>query len=423
MHPMTIAFLVFLLVGTAFRLWLAIRQKAAVTAHRNNVPKPFDETISLEDHQKAADYTVTRVSTGMYSEVIDTLLLLGWTLAGGLAFLDSVWRSAEWGTLYTGVAVIVSALIIMSLLELPMSIYRTFVIEARYGFNKTTPGLFVADMIKGLILMLLLGVPLVAVVLWLMESTGERWWLYTWVVWTGFTLLMTWAYPAFIAPLFNKFSELSNAELAQRIESLLDRCGFRSKGIFVMDGSRRSSHGNAYFTGVGNNKRIVFFDTLMESLGHDEIEAVLAHELGHFRKRHVTRRLIMTFALSLAGLALLGWLIKQAWFFNALGVPTGSNHIALLLFVMVVPVFTFPLTPLMSYLSRRDEFEADQYAAEQSDANALITALCKMYRDNASTLTPDTLHSGFYDSHPPATSRVARLNELISLSRPAADTT
>ena len=423
MHPLTLAFLVFLLAGTAFRLWLATRQRAAVKAHRHAVPKPFDETISLDDHQKAADYTVTRGRVGMISEVIDTALLLGWTLAGGLALLDSVWQAAGFGQLLTGVAVIVSALVIMSLLDLPMSLYRTFGIEARYGFNKTTPGLFVADMIKGLILMLVIGIPLVAVVLWLMESAGSLWWFYTWLVWSGFTLLMTWAYPAFIAPLFNKFSELSNADLAQRIEALLDRCGFRSKGIFVMDGSRRSSHGNAYFTGVGNNKRIVFFDTLMESLGHDEIEAVLAHELGHFRKKHVTRRLIMTFVLSLAGLALLGWLINQPWFFSALGVDAASNHIALLLFIMVIPVFLFPLTPLASYLSRRDEFEADQYAAEQSDANALISALVKMYRDNASTLTPDALHSGFYDSHPPATSRVARLSELATDGRPAIDTT
>ncbi|MDH3647506.1 MAG: M48 family metallopeptidase [Gammaproteobacteria bacterium] len=414
MHSLTIAFLVLLLTGTVFRLWLAMRQKAAVTSHRAEVPKPFDETISLEDHRKAADYTVSRVRTGMLSEVIDTALLLGWTLAGGLALLDSVWRGAALGPLLTGVAVIVSTLIIMSVLEMPLSIYRTFGLEARYGFNKTTPGLFVMDLLKGLVLMLLLGIPLVAVVLWLMNSAGELWWLYTWFVWTGFTLFITWAYPAFIAPLFNKFSKLSNVELAQRIEALLDRCGFRSKGIFVMDGSRRSTHGNAYFTGVGNNKRIVFFDTLMESLGHEEIEAVLAHELGHFRKRHVTRRLIMGFAISLAGLALLGWLIKQPWFFSALGVDAASNHIALLLFILVVPVFVFPLTPLMAYLSRRDEFEADRYAAEQSNAHALISALCKLYRDNATTLTPDTLHSGFYDSHPPATSRVARLSELAA---------
>ncbi|NNF67575.1 MAG: M48 family metallopeptidase, partial [Gammaproteobacteria bacterium] len=253
-----------------------------------------------------------------------------------------------------------------------------------------------------------------SVILWLMNSAGQLWWFYTWLVWTAFTLFITWAYPAFIAPLFNKFSELSNDELKQRIEALLDRCGFRSKGIFVMDGSRRSTHGNAYFTGVGNNKRIVFFDTLMESLGHDEIEAVLAHELGHFRKKHVTRRLAISILFSLAGLALLGWLIQQSWFFSALGVQQPSNYMALLLFIMVVPVFTFPLTPLASYFSRRDEFEADRYAAEQSDANALITALCKMYRDNATTLTPDALHSGFYDSHPPATSRVARLSELTA---------
>ncbi|MBT8135509.1 MAG: M48 family metallopeptidase [Gammaproteobacteria bacterium] len=414
MHPLTTAFLILLLAGTAFRLWLASRQVSAVRAHRDRVPQPFDETISLADHQKAADYSATRVRTGMVSEIIDTALLLGWTLGGGLALLDGLWRDAGLGTLLTGVAVIVSAMIIMAALDLPMSVYRTFGIEARYGFNKTTPRLFVADLVKGLVLMLLLGVPLIAVILWLMERAGEFWWLYTWAVWVGFTLLITWAYPAFIAPLFNKFSPLPNQELAQRIEQLLNRCGFRSKGIFVMDGSRRSTHGNAYFTGVGNNKRIVFFDTLMESLGHEEIEAVLAHELGHFRKRHVLRRLLLSFALSLAGLALLGWLITKPWFFGALGVDTPSNHMALLLFVMVVPVFTFPLTPLMSYLSRRDEFEADVYAAEQSNASALITALCKLYRDNATTLTPDALHSGFYDSHPPATARVARLSELAA---------
>ncbi|MBT8132189.1 MAG: M48 family metallopeptidase [Gammaproteobacteria bacterium] len=414
MHPLTISFLSLVLLGTVFRFFLAFRQKTAVIQHRDQVPVPFDQTITLEDHRKAADYTVSRVHTGMVGEIIDTLLLLGWTLGGGLALVDGLWSKIELGPLLTGVAVIISTMLIMSVLELPMSLYRTFGLEARYGFNKTTPGLFVADMLKGLVVMLLLGVPLIAVVLWLMNGAGELWWLYAWLVWSAFTLFITWAYPAFIAPLFNKFSKLSDEELATRIEELLTRCGFRSKGIFVMDGSRRSTHGNAYFTGVGNNKRIVFFDTLIDSLKHKEIEAVLAHELGHFRKRHVTRRLIMGFAMSLAGLALLGWLIRQQWFFSALGVSEPSNHIALLLFMLVVPVFTFPLTPLFSYLSRRDEFEADEYAAEQSDASALVSALCKMYRDNATTLTPDPLHSGFYDSHPPAPSRVARLNAITA---------
>lgn len=412
MHPLTLLFLVLLTAGTLFRLWLAQRQVRAVRAHRERVPAPFDTTISLDDHRKAADYTTTRVRTGMFEELIDYALILGWTVAGGLALLDGAWRAAGLGPLATGVAVIVSAILIMSALSLPLSIYRTFVVEERFGFNKTTAGLFIADLAKGLVLMLLLGVPLVAVILWLMASAGEWWWFYAWLVWTGFSLLLFWAYPAFIAPLFNKFSPLSDEALAARIESLLRRCGFRSKGIFVMDGSRRSTHGNAYFTGVGNNKRIVFFDTLMESLQPEEIEAVLAHELGHFRKRHVLRRMLLSFALSLAGLAILGWLSTEPWFYTALGVSVPSNHAALLLFMIVVPVFTFPLTPLMSWLSRRDEFEADAYAAEQSDARALVTALCKLYRDNATTLTPDRLHSGFYDSHPPAPVRVARLTEL-----------
>ncbi len=414
MHPLTLVFLVLLIAGTAFRLWLSTRQVRAVTAHRERVPEPFDTTISIDDHRKAADYTVTRSKVGMVEEIIDTALLLGWTLAGGLTLLDGAWWRLEMGELLTGVVVIVSAMIVMSALSLPMSIYRTFVVEERFGFNKTTPGTFIADLVKGLLLMLLLGTPLVAVVLWLMQSAGEWWWFYAWLVWTAFSLTLFWAYPALIAPLFNKFSPLSDEGLAERIDALLKRCGFRSKGIFVMDGSRRSAHGNAYFTGVGNNKRIVFFDTLIESLQPEEIEAVLAHELGHFRKRHVLRRLVISFTLSLIGLALLGWLIQQPWFFSALGVEQPSNHLALLLFMLVVPVFTFPLTPVMSYLSRRDEFEADRYAADQSNAGALVTALCKLYRDNATTLTPDRVHSGFYDSHPPAPVRVAKLNELTA---------
>lgn len=414
MHPLTLIFVAFLVAGTLFRLWLASRQVRAVRAHREAVPPPFDETISIEDHRKAADYTATRVRVGMFEELLDFALVLGWTLAGGLALLDGLWRGAGLGPLLTGVAVIVSAMVIMSALSLPLSVYRTFVIEQRYGFNKTTVGLFVADLFKGLILMLVLGVPLVAIILWLMGSAGALWWLYAWLVWSGFSLLMFWAYPAFIAPLFNKFSPLSDEQLVHRIESLLERCGFRSKGIFVMDGSRRSTHGNAYFTGVGNNKRIVFFDTLMESLQPEEIEAVLAHELGHFRKRHVLRRMLLSFTLSLIGLAVLGWLSTKPWFYTALGVTQPSNHLALMLFMIAVPVFTFPLTPLMAYLSRRDEFEADRYAAEQADAGALVTALCKLYRDNATTLTPDPVHSGFYDSHPPAPVRVARLSELTA---------
>lgn len=416
MHPFTLLFLVFLVVGTFVRWWLATRQLASVARSREAVPVPFDASISIEDHQKAADYTTASTRFGMLDTGIDSLLLLGWTLGGGLTLVDRVWTGTGLGTLWTGVAVIVTAMLAMSVLGLPSSLYRTFVIEARFGFNRTTPGLFVADLFKGLLLTLILGVPLVAVILWLMDAAGTYWWLYAWGVWTGFSLLMTWAYPTLIAPLFNKFSALDNAELKTRIEALLRRCGFRSNGIFVMDGSRRSAHGNAYFTGIGNNKRIVFFDTLIESLNGPEVEAVLAHELGHFRKHHVRTRLIMSFALGLAGLALLGWLKTQPWFYSALGVSEASAHMALMLFMLAMPVFTLPLTPLGTMLSRRHEFEADEYAAQQSDADALIAALVKLYRENATTLTPDTLHSGFYDSHPPAPLRVARLKTLQTAS-------
>ena len=412
MHPFTVVFLIVQAAGTAVRLWLDRRQVEAVRASRDAVPEPFDAAISVDDHRKAADYTEARKRLGMLDTVIDALLLVGWTIGGGLALLDALWAQAGLSVLATGVGVIVSAMLIMSALSLPLGIYRTFGLEARFGFNKTTPGLFVADLVKGLVVTTILGVPLVAVILWLMARAGDLWWLYAWMVWTGFSLLMTWAYPTLIAPLFNRFSPLSDETLKTRIESLLTRCGFRSNGIFVMDGSRRSTHGNAYFTGVGANKRIVFFDTLIDTLDHDEVEAVLAHELGHFRKNHVKKRLGMMFVTSLGALALLGWLAASDWFYGALGVTTPSNHMALLLFLMVSGVFTFWFTPLASWLSRRHEYEADEYAAEQSDASALTNALVKMYRDNATTLTPDPVHSGFYDSHPPAPKRVARLATL-----------
>jgi STE24 endopeptidase len=293
---------------------------------------------------------------------------------------------------------------------LPFSLYHTFVIEERFGFNKTTPVTFIGDLAKQGLLMLLLGVPLTWAALWLMQGSGELWWLYLWLLWAGFSLLMFWAYPAVIAPLFNKFTPLDNEQLQQRIQALLDRCGFKSKGIFVMDGSRRSGHGNAYFTGMGRNKRIVFFDTLLETLEADEIEAVLAHELGHFKRRHVQKRIVIMMLMSLGGLALLGWLIQQTWFYQGLGVTQPSNHLALLLFLMVTPVFTLFLQPLASWFSRRHEFEADDYAASQSSAGYLIRALVKLYKENANTLTPDPLYSAFYDSHPPAPVRVAHLS-------------
>ncbi|MDQ2696136.1 MAG: M48 family metallopeptidase, partial [Pseudomonadota bacterium] len=333
---------------------------------------------------------------------------------GGLELLDQSWRGLGWGPLATGMAVLVSAVVIGSLLDLPFTVYETFVLEERFGFNRTTPGLFVVDLARNLAVSLALGLPLAWVVLWLMQAGGGLWWLHVWLVWTGFSLLLVWAWPAFIAPLFNRFSPLGDQALKQRIEALLARCGFSSQGVFVMDGSRRSAHGNAYFTGTGNNKRIVFFDTLLDTLDGDQIEAVLAHELGHFRRHHVRTRLLTVFAASLLGLALLGWLIQQPWFFHGLGVSTPSNHAALLLFMFTAPVFTVFLRPLGSWLSRRHEFEADEYAARQSDAAALIQALVRLYRDNASTLTPDPLYSAFYDSHPPAAVRVAHLQRLAT---------
>jgi len=395
--------------SVALKLWLAQRQINTVVANRGQVPEAFAGKIQLDAHQKAADYTLTNTRQGRLELVYDNLLLLGWTLGGGLQWLDHGWAAAGWGSINQGVAVMISAFVIMALLDLPFSLYHTFVIEERFGFNKTTPGIFIGDLLKQTLLMLLLGVPLAWAALWLMQESGRLWWLYLWLLWAGFSLLMLWAYPAVIAPLFNKFTLLDNEQLQQRIQRLLDRCGFRSKGIYVMDGSRRSGHGNAYFTGMGHNKRIVFFDTLLETLEPDEIEAVLAHELGHFKRRHVQKRIVTMMLTSLAGLALLGWLIQQTWFYQGLGVGQPANHLALLLFLMVAPVFTLFLQPLAAWFSRKHEFEADDYAAAQSSAADLIRALVKLYQENANTLTPDPLYSAFYDSHPPAPVRVAHL--------------
>lgn len=413
MHPFTALFLGFLLAGTTLKLWLALRQMRAVRAGRVRVPVPFDTRVTLDDHHKAADYTLACERLGMAETLVDVVLLLGWTLGGGLALLDRVGSALQWGPLATGTAVIMSAFIVMSLLSLPFSVYRTFVIEARYGFNRTTPGLFVADQVKALLLMLVLGTPLALTVLWLMRSAGAAWWLYAWLTTVAFSLFITWIYPTWLAPLFNRFTPLANSALEERITALLQRCGFRSNGIFVMDGSRRSSHGNAYFTGLGKAKRIVFFDTLLSALQPPEIEAVLAHELGHFSRHHVRKRLLLGFGFALVAFALLGWLANAGWFYAALHVQA-SPYMALLLFTLVSSVFTFPLTPVTSWLSRRHEFEADAYATEQSDAQSLAQALVKLYRDNATTLTPDPLHSRFYDSHPPAPVRVARLASLAT---------
>jgi len=406
MNNFTILFIAALVVSSALRLWLARRHLVHVASHRASVPASFDGHIALDEHHKAADYTVTNTRIGMLALVWDALLLLGWTLGGGLEWLDTLWRTAGYGPIVTGTALILSAMVIMTLLDLPFSIYHTFVVEERFGFNRSTPGVFIADLLKNAALLAVIGGPMIALALWIMESAGSLWWLYVWAAWMAFTLIMFWAYPAIIAPMFNKFTPLDDESLKQRIQSLMDKCGFRSKGIFVMDGSRRSGHGNAYFTGFGSNKRIVFFDTLLESLEPDEIEAVLAHELGHFRLKHIQKRLLSTMALSFCALALLGWLAGQAWFFTGLGISQPSSWMTLMLFMMVLPVFTFILQPLLSMLSRKHEFEADAYAVKQSSGQDLVNALVKMYRENASTLTPDPLYSAWHDSHPPAPVRI-----------------
>jgi STE24 endopeptidase len=412
MHWFTWLFVIALLTTALIRAWLSLRQTSAVRRHRSQVPEAFASQIELAAHQKAADYTIARASIGRWDLLLDTALALVLTLGGGIDAIDALWRGAEFTPTLHGTAVVLSTLLIVSAVGLPLSIWRTFGVEAKFGFNRMTPALFVADLFKGMLLSLLLGAPLIFVILLLMERAGAIWWVYAWLVWVAFTLFVTWAWPTFIAPLFNKFSPLTDETLKQRTEALLERCGFSSKGVFVMDGSRRSVHGNAYFTGVGRNKRIVFFDTLVERLQVPEIEAVLAHELGHFKLHHVRSRLLLSLSLGLAGLALLGALARWPEFYRALGVATVAPHTALLLFMFVLPAFTFFFTPLGAWWSRKHEFEADEFASKYADAQQLADALVKLYRDNATTLTPDRLHSAFYDSHPPALVRIARLQEL-----------
>ncbi len=400
-----------LALGLAVQVWLAMRHISYINKHRESVPAAFAGKIPLDAHQKGADYSMTKTRIGTVGTFIGAALLLLWTFAGGLEWLDQYWRGMGWEPLYTGTALILSFMLIGTLLDIPLSLYSIFVIEERFGFNKMTGKLFIIDMFKGLALALILGTPLIMAVLWLMEKSGSQWWPYVWLVWMGFSLLMMWAYPKFIAPLFNKFQLLEDGDLKDRINSLLKRCGFSSNGIFVMDGSKRSGHGNAYFTGFGANKRIVFFDTLINSLSVDETEAVLAHELGHFKRNHIKKGVALMAAMSLAGLALLGWLIENPAFYTGLGISSSSTYMGLLLFMLVSPLFTFFISPLFSAFSRKNEFEADDYAKQQANASDLVTALVKMYEENASTLTPDPLHSAFYDSHPPAPVRIARLLE------------
>lgn len=406
---LTYSFVVALTITLTLKLWLAKRHITHIQQHRHAVPTEFANQITLDSHQLAADYTMAKTRLGMISAGLD-IAVIGWMTFGGLLqWLTTSINHITHSPIVAGLLLVASVTIISSLISLPLSLYGTFGIESRFGFNKTTIKLFIADQTKGVILGAIIGLPLLSLVLWLMQISGPFWWLWVWLVWTGFQLLMLAIYPTFIAPIFNKFSPLADSTLQQRIEGLLQRAGFTSQGVFVMDGSRRSSHGNAYFTGFGKAKRIVFFDTLLSQLAPEEIEAVLAHELGHFKRKHIAKRIVFTFALSLAVLFILGQLINADWFFHGLGVSTSSTAMALILFFTVIPVFTFPLTPLSSLMSRKHEYEADDFAASQTQASYLVSALVKLYRDNASTLTPDPLHSSFYDSHPPATLRIAHL--------------
>ena len=412
---LTLVFTALLILTTLTRFWLGRRHVRHIQAHRDIVPAAFVGNISLEAHQKAADYSSAKTRLVIIEATAQAVLLALLTLGGGLQLIDTLWR--DWLPQYEivrGALVILTAFVISAVVDLPFDYYRTFVVDQRFGFNKMTPPMFFADMLKHGVIGLLLGVPILFVALWLMQGAGDFWWLYLWVVWSLFNLIMLALYPTFIAPLFNKFSPLADETLKARIEALMQKCGFRAEGLFVMDGSRRSNHGNAYFTGFGASKRVVFFDTLLERLGIDEIEAVLAHELGHFKHRHVVKRIALMFLVSFLGLALLGWLKQQAWFYAGLGVAQPSDYMALLLFLLVSPVFLFLLRPLLASYSRKNEFEADEYAAHNADAGHLVEALVKLYRDNASTLTPDPLHSAFYDSHPPASIRISRLSAFTA---------
>ena len=409
MHPFTALFATLLVAGLALQLWLLGRQIRAVGAGRERVPAAFAGSISAGEHAKAADYTITLASFSRLHAVIDACLLLVFTIGGGIAWIDSAIAGSGMSGLGRGVAVIAAVALALAVLTLPFDIWRTFRIEAQFGFNRTTPALFAIDHLKGLVISVLILGPLVALLLWLFGRAGDDWWWWAWSAWAAFSLLLSWAWPRLIAPLFNKFRELPDGALRAGVIELARRCGFEPRGVFVMDGSRRSAHGNAYFTGLGKTKRIVFFDTLLEALERGEVEAVLAHELGHFRLRHVAWRIIWSLAASFAGFALLAWLAGEQWFQPALGVTDGGPHTLFLLFVLAAPVFLLPAGPLAAWLSRRHEYAADAFAARHADAAALSSALVKLSRDNATTLTPDPLYTAFHASHPPAIDRIGRL--------------
>ena len=415
-NALSYVFLALLSLQVALEAWLSTRQLRAVRRHRDRVPDAFAGRISPEAHRRAADYTLALTRLAMITTSYSALLVLAWTLGGGLEALDRMWRQWSPGPILGGTGLILGLFLINGLLELPFSVYRTFVIEKRFGFNRTTPGLFVADLVKGVLLAALLGGPLLAAILWLMDRAGPLWWLWAWGLWFGFSLFMVWAWPTLIAPLFNRFTPLQDEALRQAVERLLAQCGFEASGVYVMDGSRRSAHGNAYFTGLGRHKRIVFFDTLLEQLDPPEVEAVLAHELGHYRLHHIRKRMLAMAASSLVALAALGWLGQQPWFHAGLGyhLPDPPAAVTLALFLLAAPVVGYFLGPLMAWLSRRHEFEADAFAARLRGADTLVSALVKLYRENAATLTPDPLYSSFHDSHPPAPVRIHHLEQAAA---------
>ena len=419
-HLTTLVFAGLLLAGLALRLWLATRQIRHVAQHRGAVPTVFAHRIPLAAHQKAADYTIAKARFGLLEMALATAVVLCWTLLGGLDALNQALLSWLGGGMLQQLALLGCFVLIGGAIDLPVALYQTFVIEQRFGFNQMTPRLWLADLLKSTLLGAVIGLPIAALILWLMGAAGPLWSLWAWGTWMGFNLLLMVVFPLFIAPLFNKFQPLEDESLKARVTALMQRCGFAAKGLFVMDGSRRSAHANAYFTGVGKAKRVVFYDTLLKQLSPGEVEAVLAHELGHFKHKHITRRLVGMFAISLAGFALLGWLSTRAWFYTGLGVQPNlmlpgvpgaapNDALALLLFLLAAPVFTLFVTPVLAQLSRRHEFQADAYAAAQSSGGDLASALLKLYEDNASTLTPDPVFAKFYYSHPPATERLARL--------------
>ena len=401
------------------RALLITRQVRHVAQHRAAVPAAFAHRISLAAHQKAADYTLAKARVSLIDITLSAAVLLCWTLLGGLNWLNLKLLDFINPGLWQQLALLASYAVISAAIELPLSLYQTFKLEQRFGFNQMTLGLWLGDLLKSTLVGAIIGLPLATLILWLMGSTGPLWWLWAWAAWTAFNLLLMWIFPSFIAPLFNKFQPLADESLKSRVTSLMQRCGFAAKGLFVMDGSRRSAHANAYFTGFGNSTRVVFYDTLLKQLSPDEVEAVLAHELGHFKHKHITKRMVLMFGVSLLGFGLLGWLSQQPWFYSGLGVtilqskhfgvPAENNALALLLFMLVVPVFSFFVTPVMSAMSRRDEFQADAYAMQQADGAQLASALLKLYEDNASTLTPDPWYVSFYYSHPPAVDRLARM--------------